>query len=920
LLFAAVLWLVLAGIDSGLQRLQQPGQPSFGMADLADGLPGDVEDASAALTVWNAYKPEGAPGYKGWGTWYVILDFLLVAAYVGALAGLLLKARANADPEDHARLLRVAGLWPLGLVVLFEVIENLMQLKLVRGGWDEDVAHVAATAALFKWLAIGVTLVLLALVWLAPKTVNSDDPWRPRKPDPDALATATSARRAWAPLRVPLVLVVLFAVALVAPVSDQPPDVLRRWLDGTLSRAAVGFFGLVLALGFATTVWVSARRIVLYECARAWRAPAPWIPILLGLLAAGAAHFFSPRLWGLAAVLLGAGLLSWIAGARLCKAEEWPAGRKNTHSAAQKLLIRRRARALSAAVVAVTGLGCVRAFTEPVYLLAPFKTTTWWAHAIGLVAAAAVAVVGTLLWYGLLRRLDDDDSEQRTATDPRRQEWRYWLVAIPLFALAAATWLSELWVPRAMGAFGVLCLFFAVATICAAEISHVVERQVPMRAFRALGLTRTPAFALAGIWFIIGSAADPGGYHDVRRIDRDPVTPTDLRSAFADWAGGPGCNRGGAAVPMLLVANAGGGIRAAYWTASVVERLLAEGPCRGEDRFAPVFAASGISGGSLGLITVASPPEQVTAAEALGADHLAPSLSRLLFADAPQSLLGFGGPDRAELLERSWEDQNATLERRFSTLGRPPVLLLNGTTVETGCRFSVSQVETGAEPAGAMVPDCRASAEYVAGPAPAVATLDLDDFLCAREDVRRSTAALLSARFPFVSPSGRVEQCGPPEGKPAAVTHVVDGGYLDRTGAAAILDLWRALEPEVEARNGSSATCVIPVFIQIDNTYQPGGVARPAGRREELIAPLATYLAVNANRESAVMTSVTVEFTGAGRRFFQFAPSKRPGVEAPLGWVLSGAAKHDLDEQLGSLEDDPPWEALQSLLRGEGDC
>jgi hypothetical protein len=51
-------------------------------------------------------------------------------------------------------------------------------------------------------------------------------------------------------------------------------------------------------------------------------------------------------------------------------------------------------------------------------------------------------------------------------------------------------------------------------------------------------------------------------------------------------------------------------------------------------------------------------------------------------------------------------------------------------------------------------------------------------------DVRLSTAAVLSARFPVISPSGTVRRS-----RGEAIAHVVDGGYFDGTGLLALQQL-----------------------------------------------------------------------------------------------------------------------------------
>ncbi|MFQ5349651.1 MAG: hypothetical protein ACE5EG_04310, partial [Thermoanaerobaculia bacterium] len=177
--------------------------------------------------------------------------------------------------------------------------------------------------------------------------------------------------------------------------------------------------------------------------------------------------------------------------------------------------------------------------------------------------------------------------------------------------------------------------------------------------------------------------------HEIRRGTDDPVawtrSPVDehfgrwLRHRQEEWS-----KRfpGGEPYPVFLVAAEGGGIRAAYWTASVLARIEQENPgfaCH-------VFAISGVSGGSLGgavftALTadalqdpggyecngsaVTNPPELLDRArQVLGKDFLGPALAGLFFPDLMQRFIPIGDrtfsgrftfPDRAQYLERSWE-------------------------------------------------------------------------------------------------------------------------------------------------------------------------------------------------------------------------------------------------------------------------
>ena len=83
------------------------------------------------------------------------------------------------------------------------------------------------------------------------------------------------------------------------------------------------------------------------------------------------------------------------------------------------------------------------------------------------------------------------------------------------------------------------------------------------------------------------------------------------------------------------------------------------------------------------------------------------------------------------------------------------MLVLTGTQVETGCRIAISPIRL--TPAGQ-------TCDGVTGHSGAPMTSDVLDHLCAQDStalggLRRSTAALLSARFPYISPSGRLYRC-----------------------------------------------------------------------------------------------------------------------------------------------------------------
>jgi hypothetical protein len=162
----------------------------------------------------------------------------------------------------------------------------------------------------------------------------------------------------------------------------------------------------------------------------------------------------------------------------------------------------------------------------------------------------------------------------------------------------------------------------------------------------------------------------------------------------------------------------------------------------------------------------------------------------------------------------------------------------------------------------------------------------------------------------------------------AAVAAVIDGGYLENSGTAALLELWELLEPLVANHNravaaGSNLPYVVPLFALADNHYSSVAASVPPGRVREVTAPLVGRSAPQTVVQSSVLEQAALlRFAGPPPglpqarprmtqsrcievRSFRVAPRKRPGVQAPLGWVLSHFSKDDLDRQLKDLKTSP---------------
>ncbi|HEY8578346.1 MAG TPA: patatin-like phospholipase family protein, partial [Beijerinckiaceae bacterium] len=337
--------------------------------------------------------------------------------------------------------------------------------------------------------------------------------------------------------------------------------------------------------------------------------------------------------------------------------------------------------------------------------------------------------------------------------------------------------------------------------------------------------------------------------HAVRPLD--PGTPVRdrvaLEAAYAAWA-----KTLKPTDPVVLVAAAGGASRAAYWAASVL-RALDE--ASGERFSRHVFAISGVSGGALGAVAYAGWTSGASAPagaverrsgflqQFLGDDFLSPAVAGMLFPDLLQRFLPAPLlPSRAVYLEEAWERgwrkamgdcraahasacgvddlMAADFLAMWSGLldQRPdapwtPLVFSNGTHVQTGKRIITAPVR--------ITPDAFEDA--------------IDFFDMFGHPVRASTAVHNSARFPIVSPAGRIT------GHLGTKGHVVDGGYFENGGLETVYDIARAIRrieckaapcPEANQRR------IIIIEISNDDLRDKNSISRRQAPGDTLAAPV----------------------------------------------------------------------------------
>lgn len=123
-----------------------------------------------------------------------------------------------------------------------------------------------------------------------------------------------------------------------------------------------------------------------------------------------------------------------------------------------------------------------------------------------------------------------------------------------------------------------------------------------------------PALTILIVWAVVGNLLADN--HAVRVIPNSQPMQTQFAKAVAKWHAAAKEAYGRDDPPLIIVSAAGGGLRAAYWTATVLGALQDQDANFGKS----VFAISGVSGGSLGaavfVTLLAEPREHLEKVEA----------------------------------------------------------------------------------------------------------------------------------------------------------------------------------------------------------------------------------------------------------------------------------------------------------------
>ena len=339
----------------------------------------------------------------------------------------------------------------------------------------------------------------------------------------------------------------------------------------------------------------------------------------------------------------------------------------------------------------------------------------------------------------------------------------------------------------------------------------------------------------------------------------------DIHTYFKNWVEQRGAeiDSTNGKYPVYFVLANGGASRSGYWTASVLGKLEDTTYGKSSQFSRHLFCLSGTSGGGVGVATFFSllherkqlnpniPVSHLNSARSfLKKDFLTYTLAHMLGPDYFKYIFHISNrdlPDRAGALEQTLEEGSVTvsdslkvdMSEPFSSMlalnGRPanlPVLCINTTRMQDG------------NPA--VVTNIRLTRDVFNN------RVDVMDVLNDTLDMRLSTASILGARFPYISPAGRIDEVIPSWNRvnqnDSLQTHYfVDGGYFDNSGAGVVQEMIRAMANYAVASTDTVLKKRMKKlhFTVIHITNSPVGVAalNPVSPlRNDLMSPVLTIL------------------------------------------------------------------------------
>lgn len=373
-----------------------------------------------------------------------------------------------------------------------------------------------------------------------------------------------------------------------------------------------------------------------------------------------------------------------------------------------------------------------------------------------------------------------------------------------------------------------------------------------------------------------------------------------LRTYFNEWTRlRKEAIAGSAYYPVYFVLADGGASRSGYWTASALSKLQDSTKGKFGNH---LFCLSGASGGSVGngsFFALLHQQKNGTPVKNFGQetrnflqeDFLTYTLGRMLGPDFVRFVLPIWFiDDRAAALEHAMENGGVGTDRLSSKMASElsemfpfqknnkdiPILFVNVTRMQDGRPGLVSNIKL---------------EESIFGK-----RIDVLQTLDTGKNMKLSTAVIMGARFPYVSPAGRINN-----------NYYVDGGYFDNSGAGAvhemIIQLQRTVEDSLAVNPQHYLGKLKFTIIHIMNS--PEGepiIEKVHPLKNDLMAPLLTLVG-SYSTQTTVNNLRLVKFmediNKSRDRYIKINLYEQRGREDfPMNWVISQHYRRKMDIRL----------------------
>lgn len=396
--------------------------------------------------------------------------------------------------------------------------------------------------------------------------------------------------------------------------------------------------------------------------------------------------------------------------------------------------------------------------------------------------------------------------------------------------------------PLAMPVLGFVTVLVTFITWGLAGFAFGLDRyRIPVLSLVLIGLGLWGyAFGKAGDHYITSYpfCAALSDKKEARAAQPPSLLPRDVLCRFEGVAT---CDRGILPRPLVVVTATGGGIHAAAWTStalSAIEDKFEHAPeLKGAKFHDSILMMSTVSGGSVGVtpwlghyLDGSTGFTDHADFDITACSDLQAAAWGLTYADFLRLFLpaGFSRYDRGWALEQAFgrnrqlkcelkkfkgNDFDLSQEKNVSAFdpqNHPglPAFSLNTTAEETGARFLIANYKLPEQEANSEIASAHSFLDYFG------------------EDIPLSTAARLSANFPYISPMPRLQPLAnlgeKDERQRRRNYHFGDGGYFDNDGTASAMEfLWYALSSRVI----SEPKAPVPVLIiEIRDGDDPSGL------------------------------------------------------------------------------------------------